>query len=131
MGTTTQEAIIVLDNTVLTNFAMVGKPGFVLDLWPGGVCTTRAVISEYLSGVEAANLPEDAWNDLLVLELTSTEEAIAISLSQRLGAGERSCLAVALNRKMALATDDYAARQYARKAGLVIVGTVGILALAV
>jgi predicted nucleic acid-binding protein len=44
-----------------------------------------------------------------------------------LGAGERSCLAVAISRSGALASDDLLARRWARQHGVEVTGTVGIL----
>jgi predicted nucleic acid-binding protein len=64
---------------------------------------------------------------LPVLSLTRGESAFALSLSHRLGAGERSCLAVAVNRDALLATDDRIARKYAQKAGLLVIGSVGVI----
>lgn len=31
---------VLLDNTVLTNFALVGRSDLVMRLWPSGACTT-------------------------------------------------------------------------------------------
>jgi predicted nucleic acid-binding protein len=69
----------------------------------------------------------DAWRDLPVMSLRSSENALALMLAHRLGAGERSCLAVAINRGALLATDDRVARQYAQKARLEVTGSLGIL----
>jgi len=46
-----------------------------------------------------------------------------------LGAGERSCLAVALHRQGLLVSDDLDARRAAREHGIPKTGTVGILVL--
>jgi predicted nucleic acid-binding protein len=61
------------------------------------------------------------------LGLTNSESALALSLAHRLGAGERSCLAVAMYRGGMLATDDRVARQHAQKARVAVTGTLGIL----
>jgi predicted nucleic acid-binding protein len=127
MGRKTKTALVVLDNTVLTNFGLLGRPDLVTELWPEWVCSTPEVMAEYNAGIQAVGLPPDAWNDLLVLALTKIESALALSLAHRLGAGERSCLAVAMNRGAMLATDDRVARQHAQKAKVAVTGTLGIL----
>jgi len=63
--------------------------------------------------------------------LSSEEVAIAQRLSVRLGAGELSCLAVAIARSHTLASDDFRARRLARERGVAVTGTVGILAACV
>jgi predicted nucleic acid-binding protein len=127
MGRTTTESLVILDNTVLTNFGLVQRPDLVMRLWPGTVCTTQEVVDEYQAGVRVAGLLPEAWEDLPVLDLTPSEIAFSLSLPQRLGAGERACLAVAVNRQTILATDDRDARQYAQRADLTVAGSVGIL----
>jgi predicted nucleic acid-binding protein len=127
MGTATKTALVVLDNTVLTNFGLIRRPDLVAGLWPGLAYITPEVLAEYRAGVQAAGLPADAWDGLPVLSLTRGESAFALSLSHRLGAGERSCLAVAVNRDALLATDDRVARKYAQKAGLLVIGSVGVI----
>jgi hypothetical protein len=48
--------LAVLDNTVLTNFAIVGRDNLPLLLWPGA-CTTPAALGEYRAGVATGALP--------------------------------------------------------------------------
>ena len=62
-----------------------------------------------------------------MLDLTPDETEYMLRLGHRMGAGERSCLAVAASRGALLATDDGIARQYARRAGIPVIGSVGIL----
>lgn len=73
MGTTKEETLVVLDNTVLTNFGLVGRPDIIYDLWQAAAHTTRAVLAEYLAGVGTANLQAEAWAGLPVLDLTLSE----------------------------------------------------------
>jgi predicted nucleic acid-binding protein len=127
MGKTTKTALVVLDNTVLTNFGLLRRTDLVTELWPGWACSTPEVLAEYSAGIQAVGLPPDAWRDLPVMSLRSSENALALRLAHRLGAGERSCLAVAINRGALLATDDRVARQYAQKARLEVTGSLGIL----
>jgi predicted nucleic acid-binding protein len=118
---------ILLDNTILTNFALVDRAELVTRLWPTGTCTTAAVIAEYAVGVTEVLLPAEAWTDLSVVELTDEEEAFAKSLSSKLGAGERTCLAVALRRQGLLASDDLDARRAADQHRVPRTGSIGIL----
>jgi predicted nucleic acid-binding protein len=118
---------ILLDNTVLTNFALVDRTELVRRLWPMAACTTAAVVAEYAVGVREGLLPAAAWTSLPVVELTDEEETFATCLSSRLGAGERTCLAVAFHRQGLLATDDLDARCAADQRRVPRTGSVGIL----
>ena len=59
--------LVLLDNTVLTNFALVYRADLVLDLWGEAGATTQAVMAEYQAGVTARDLAAKAWEDLTVL----------------------------------------------------------------
>jgi predicted nucleic acid-binding protein len=122
---------IVLDNTVLTNFALVNRADLVMRLWSTAACTTPAASAEYGVGVSRGLLPSDAWADLPVVTPTEEESNFASSLSPRLGAGERTCLAVAVHRQGLFASDDLDARRAAQWHGVPTTGTVGILILCV
>lgn len=119
---------IILDNTVLSNFALVERTDLILELWPGA-CTTTAVKAEYAAGAEARDLPVDVWDGLKAVTLTPSEKAFAGRLRQRLGAGERSCLAVAHQRGGLFVSDDYDARREAQSLQIPITGTIGVLLL--
>jgi len=123
---TDMRRLALLDNTVLTNFALVGQDKLPLRLWPGA-CTTPAALGEYLAGVATGALPAGAWQDLSQIALTEEEEASVAGIAAHLGTGERSCLAVALSRSGALVSDDLPARKWAREHGIAVTGTVGIL----
>jgi predicted nucleic acid-binding protein len=122
---------VVLDNTVLSNFATVNRPELVMRLWPGQVYTTAAVVSEYRSGVRTRSLPALAWTDLPTVDLTEEEASFGDTLPPRLRPGERTCIAVAMHRDSGLATDDRDAREVAQRLGVRVTGTLGILVLAV
>jgi len=122
---------VILDNTVLTNFALVGRADLVIHLWPTTACTTPPVLDEYRSGTASELVPADSWADLTVIALTEEETALADSFSTRLGSGERSCLTVAVCRQGLLATDDLDARRIARQQNVPLTGTIGILTLCV
>ncbi len=122
---------ILLDNTVLSNLALVGQMDLVFRLWAGRVASTPEVLSEYEDAARAGLLPPHAWTDLPVVELTTQEVAMSKTFSRRLGRGERSCLAVAHLRGGLFASDDADARAAARRLGIRVTGTLGILALTV
>lgn len=121
---------VLLDNTVLVNFASVDRPDLVLEAFESA-CTTPAVMVEYEAGVAAGFVPEETWRSLPRAELTSDESEFARTLSNRLGAGERSCLAVASFRDGLLASDDADARDEARRHDIPVTGTLGILVASV
>lgn len=52
-------------------------------------------------------------------------------INQCLGAGESSCLALAIYHNLRVLTDDLDARRYAQKRGLAVSGTIGVLVIAV
>jgi predicted nucleic acid-binding protein len=117
----------LLDNTVLTNLSLAGRSDLVSRLWSASACTTPAVIDEYGAGTASGLLSPDAWAELPVVNLTSDEIAFANSLPPRLGAGERTCLAVAVHRQGLLVSDDLDARRAAREHNVPTTGTLGIL----
>ena len=122
-------APVLLDNTVLANFALVGRPDLVLRLWGDAACTTPEAWSEYQVGVAADLVSAAAWVDLPVVTLAKAEVDFAANLPARLGAGERTCLAVALHRRGLFATDDQDARSVAQRHDVPVTGTLGILVL--
>lgn len=119
--------LVLLDTTILTNFARVGLTPVISDLWGEQICTTVEALHEYQAGISTAGLPPLAWHELRVLELAPEEEILASDRFLRLGLGERTCLAVAAVRSAMLATDDRAARRAGRQFGIQVIGTIGIL----
>jgi predicted nucleic acid-binding protein len=119
---------VILDNTVLSNFALVDRTDLVMRFWPTSACTTTVVLDEYQSAVSSGLMSSRAWADLPSFALTEEETDLAASFSMRLGAGERSCLAAAIYRRGLLASDDLDARRAAQQQNVPLTGTVGILA---
>jgi predicted nucleic acid-binding protein len=119
--------LVLLDNTVLTNFALVNRADLVLGLWGEACGTTTAVLNEYQAGVESGLLAVGIWDTLQRIELDEAESFFATMLSRRLGAGERTCLPVAVHRQALLVTDDLDARHFAREHNIPTTGTVGVL----
>ena len=64
-----------------------------------------------------------------MVPLTTNETTLAQRLSQRLGIGESSCIAVAHYRHGLFVSDDRDARQQAASYGVPVTGTIGILLL--
>jgi predicted nucleic acid-binding protein len=82
---------------------------------------------EYEAGVQGKLLPANAWSDLPVVVLTAAEAGFARELPPRLGAGERSGIAVAHSRQGIFVSDDRDARRVAHSVGIPVTGTLGIL----
>lgn len=122
---------VLLDNTVLSNLALVGQTNLVFCLWPERILTTSDVWHEYEIAAQTGKLPLSVWSNLTIVELTSQEKTTAAAFVSRLGAGERSCLAVAQARCGLLVSDDVDTRHTAQRLGIPVSGTLGILALAV
>lgn len=119
--------LVLLDNTILSNFAIVGRVNLPILLWGADTCATTAVLEEYAAGSASVGLPGEAWGNLPRVTLTEQEEMFANSLSAHLGAGERSSLTVAIMRDAVFASDDLAARRYAKENNVKVTGTIGIL----
>jgi predicted nucleic acid-binding protein len=122
---------VLVDNTVLTNFALVDRAKLVTQLWPTAACTTPSVLDEYRFGAAHGLVPADAWAELTVVKMTREETTLAANFPTRLGAGERSCLAVAICRGGLLASDDLDARRIAQQQNVPVTGTIGILTVCV
>ena len=74
--------LVLLDNTVLSNFAEVKRTDIVLSLWKA--CTTTPdAWRECQSGVAIGRLPEEAWKTLPITRLTPPEQELADRLLQR------------------------------------------------
>jgi len=119
--------LVLVDNTVLTNYALIARPDLVTDLRGVEFATTPEVMAEYQAGVTGRGMPVAVWDSLPQLTLNPAEPRFADRLLPRLGRGERSCLAVAVHRQGAIACDDAVARREAQRLGLIVTGTIGIL----
>jgi predicted nucleic acid-binding protein len=117
---------VIVDNTVLSNFAHVEQPQLLGEAFDNPV-TVRAVMDELTEGVRLERLPSVDWRDVPVIELTSDEQTSADLFGQRLGRGEAECIALAQSRQWMVLTDDRDARAAAREAGVIVSGTLGAL----
>lgn len=118
--------LVVLDNTVLSNFALAEHVDW-LRVYPLPVATTRPAFAELEVGIEEGRIPKQDWSWLTVLNLDAEADRRFMELMPPLGAGEASCLAVAWGRDYQVATDDKRARQKARDLEISVTGSVGIL----
>ena len=123
--------LVLLDNTVLSNFALVSRPDLIIDLWGSSSATTPEVMREYEAGIAGRGLRSGIWDTLTLLALGPVERDFAGRLPSKLGSGERSCLAVAVHRNYLFACDDAEARREAQRLGLAVTGSIGILVLSV
>jgi len=120
--------MIVVDNTVLTNFALVGRID-LLRVAIGGrnPCTTPAVKKEFDEGADRGLFAPTDIQWLPVVSLTPDEVSRLENLSQGFGDGEAECIVVALARGALLATDDLKTRKHVQQSGGKVTGTLGIL----
>ena len=105
--------IVLLDNTVLSNFALVGEPNLLQETLGENAATTSQVMDEFLTGVKKGRVPATNWDWLRVLELSEPEQPLYEQLLRQLNAGEASCLAIAARRQGRILTDDRDARKLA------------------
>ncbi len=129
------ESGIVLDATVLSNFARIGQFHQLERLYAGRAWTTLMVVEEIHRGIEMGysgleivrrSLAPTGWVPVTAPE-TPEEQSLYVDLLVTLGSGEASCIATGRLRNLAVATDDRAARRAAVELGVRVTGTLGIL----
>jgi predicted nucleic acid-binding protein len=118
--------VILLDTTVLSNFARAGRLDLLRLALPEAT-TTPLVLAELQCGVSAGYFPAGSWEWLGVTELAAQEEAHLSRLRTILGDGEAACVAVLMERTGILFSDDLLARREAHRRGIPVSGTLGIL----
>lgn len=123
------DKLVLLDNTVLSNFAFARCPNLITNLWKNCATTSQAW-NELHNGILNEKAAPGQWDGLTLLSLNSIEVAFWQTLP-KMGDGESSCLAVAYHRQAIFATDDAKARAVGNKLGLEIAGTIGFLLFAV
>ena len=119
--------LLVLDNTVLSNFALIERSALLALLSPGQLVTVEDAWLEWQTGVELGHIPPCDLSWLSVLELTKVERVQRDELMPPLDIGEAACRALAHARGCALLTDDRLARREARRLGVPLSGTIGAL----
>lgn len=119
--------MVILDATVLSNFAHVQRPDLLRLTLGNDAATTAVVLTELRSGEDLGLVPRCDWRWLRVAALTSAEQRLAASYGAQLDAGESACLAVARSRAWTFLSDDFAARRLAQREGVPVSGTIGVL----
>jgi predicted nucleic acid-binding protein len=118
--------LVVVDNTVLSNFAHVEKPNLLQQAFTD-LATTPAVMTELNTGEQLERVPAVDWSWLSVVTLTAEEQARVDTLHETLGLGEAECISVTKERGGLVLTDDRDARKVARSLDVAISGTLGVL----
>jgi len=116
---------VVLDTTVVSNFAFTDDLDLVCDDPDARVVTVPAVIDEIRAGNEDLDFLAGIEEDLDVHEGESDPDA---ELTDSLDYGEAHALNAALVENGTLATDDLAARELADDRGVPVTGSIGLLA---
>ncbi|MBI3801676.1 MAG: DUF3368 domain-containing protein [Deltaproteobacteria bacterium] len=120
--------MILLNNTVLSNFALVGVMPLLIEFCGSKGRVTEHVLAEFETGVQQGVLPSTLLNWLKRVKLRERRErALFLRLRTQLGVGEASCLAVAIVRGYDFLSDDMKARKVARTEGVTVSGSVGVL----
>jgi predicted nucleic acid-binding protein len=117
---------LVVDNTVMSNFALVNRVD-LLRLIADEAITTVTAWDELQSGVALGRIAALNWSWLEIVTLQEAEDKLARTWRSALGLGEATCMAVAYAREFRFATDDRLARREARRLGIPITGTLGLL----
>ena len=118
---------LVLDNTVLSNFALTGRIDLLQRLSAERIVTVEEAWNEWQAGIQRDRIPPADVTWLSVLTLNESEQKIRDELMPPLDLGEAACLALARSRGFALLTDDRVARREARRLGVPLSGTIGAL----
>ena len=95
------KTLLILDNTVMSNFALAGRARWLPEIWPGALATSNAAWDELQAGIRLGRLPEIDWSWLVILTLTRKERAMGAELMRPLDEGEAACLVLARSRGIA------------------------------
>lgn len=119
----------VLNTTVLSNFAHVDRVELLLDL--PRLVTVDAVREELEAGVETHPYLERALTvlgaEIPVIAPSGSKEELEETLRDSLDPGESQALAVAAAADGTLVTDDGDARAIAKRRGVDLAGSIGLL----
>jgi len=123
---------VVVNNTVLSNFALVHGENLVRKIFEEKFFTPEEVVGELKIGEDRKVIPKRDWSWIQVLRLETVEEQeLFRQLKQHFGIGESACLSLAIHRGQKLLTDDLSVRKYAQRCGVPISGTIGVLVLGI
>lgn len=119
--------LLLLDNTVLSNFALTNRINLLPAALKRQIATTPQVIEEFNEGTAKGILPKVSWDWLEIVPLQLEEEQLFHEYLRHINAGEAACLAVAEMRNGRFLTDDRDARKLAAQLKIPVSGTLGIL----
>lgn len=120
--------MILIDNTVLSNFALVGELNLLEDYCQEKGSTTDYVLAEFERGVKEGIFINTNLHWLKGLTLIDEKEkSFFKTLSKKFGVGEASCLAIAIYRGYDLLSDDMPVRKIAMREGIRLSGSLGVL----
>ncbi len=123
---------VVADNTILSNFVLIGREDILNKVFQNNFFTTEEVLVELKRGEDRGVLPKGDWRWIKILRIESPQENYLFQLfSTSLGKGESSCLSVAISRNFKILTDDLDARRLAQRRGIPVSGTIGVLVIAI
>ena len=119
--------MILLDNTVLSNFALVKQMSLLKEYCGEKAASTNDVFDEFKQGVKERIFADTEFEWISRLDLNEKENIMFLNFSKKLGRGEASCLAIAISRGYDLLSDDMAVRKIALREGLRLSGSIGVL----
>lgn len=122
------------DTVTLGNFALTGCFGLLVDRYGTSLSVTEQVRVELAAGRAGGHDGLDAVEAALTAgaisqagPMDTAERELFGELLRTFGAGEASCIAVALQRGGVVVNDDRTARRRCASRGILVTGTVGIL----
>jgi len=123
---------VVADNTILSNFVLIGREVILNKVFKNNFFTTEEVLEELKRGEDRGILPKGDWRWIKILKIQSPREEFLFQVfTASLGKGESSCLSIATTRNFKMLTDDLDARRLAQRRGIPVSGTIGVLVDAV
>ena len=119
--------MILLDNTVLSNFALVKQMSLLKEYCGDKAASTNDVSDEFKQGVKERIFADTEFEWISRLDLNEKENIMFLNFCKKLGRGEASCLAIAISRGYDLLSDDMAVRKIALREGVRFSGSIGVL----
>lgn len=125
---------LFVDTVTLSNFALTGRFGLLVNRYGASLCVTEQVRVELAAGRARGYAGLGAVDDALASgaivqaePMNTTEYGLFGELLRTFGAGEASCIALARHRDGVVVTDDRMACRRCIEFGIPVTGTVGIL----
>ena len=122
------------DTVTLGNFALAGCFGLLVDRYGTSLYVTEQVRVELAAGraggyagLDAVEAALSAGSISQAGPMDTAERELFTELLRTFGAGEASCIALALQRGAVVVTDDRTARRRCAGRGIPVTGTIGIL----